>query len=339
MKSLNNLLFVLFLFLSFQTLAQSEHIYSAEGKIMLNSSLYFENCINLYLIDGKKRDATAICRCQIETINGRFTNKQYKNYTKGRMIDLDGLMQSDPSVMLKLSQCITSIGKSALIKVENDISGYINECKSNLRSYADSVGLAEKNLEDYCKCRASLIADNNYSDKTLEKLSNSNSHLYYYFESECGDFLEKETKQVPNFYEIEGPAFDTLSFYNIRGMSYLNVKLSVFDDLFWMLDTGASDLLINLEMEETLTENNVLNTQNFRGVRDYELANGSIERCRTYLVDDVKIGDYNLKNVSVSVTDKGKKILIGRSLLNKFGTVTLDNNLNKIYLSKFNSRQ
>lgn len=338
MKSLNNLLLGLCLFLSSHTFAQSEFIYSVEGKIMLNSSLYFDSCINLYLIDGKKRDATSICRCQIETINRRFTNKQYKNYTKDRMINLDGLMQSDSSVMLKLRECITSTGKSTLIKVENDITGYINECKSNLRSYADSVGLTENKLEDYCKCRAALVTDNNYSDKTLEKLSNSNSHLFYYFESECGKFLENETKQVLNHPQIEGPAFDTLSFYNIRGMSYLNVKLSVFEDLFWMLDTGASDLLINLEMEETLKEKNVLNDQNYTGVRDYELANGTIERCRTYLVDDVKIGNYTLKNVGISVADKGKKILIGRSLLNKFGTVTLDNNSNKIYLSKFNSR-
>ena len=50
------------------------------------------------------------------------------------------------------------------------------------------------------------------------------------------------------------------------------------------------------------------------------------------------IGFYR-KEFEIPDADKGKKILIGRSLLNKFGTVTLDNNLNKIYLSKFNSRQ
>jgi predicted aspartyl protease len=93
--------------------------------------------------------------------------------------------------------------------------------------------------------------------------------------------------------------------------------------------------LINLEMEGILKKQGVLNDQNFQGIHNYELANGSIEKCRKYLINDVKIGNYTVNNVEVSVSENGKKILIGRSLLNKFGTFTLDNHANKLYLSKF----
>ncbi|HLO45977.1 MAG TPA: retroviral-like aspartic protease family protein [Leadbetterella sp.] len=334
MKLPKILFFVTLLFFVRSSFGQSEYIYSTEGDIILKSRDFFANCLNSYLIDGKNTDATTICRCQIETINRAFTNKQVKKFTKNRFIDLNGLIETNEAILKKLGECISTSGNSVLIQVENQHGSFLGNCKANLKSLSDSLKLSGKNLDDYCNCRANLIREYNYTDKDLEKLSNSNTDLYYIFESECGRFLEKDYYKPLPILQIDGPNSDTLSFISIKGMSYLNVRLSVFDDLYWLLDTGASDLLINKEMEEILKGNGTLGEDNYEGIKDYELANGTIEKCRTYMANNVKIGNYTLNNVGISVSDNGKKILIGRSLLNKFGTITLDNNKNKIYLTK-----
>lgn len=315
-------------------LSQSEFIYSTEGEIISNSRTFFNNCINSYKIDGKLGDAPAICRCQLENINRKFTNKQFKNFTKNGLIDLSGLIETNIKVKQKIDECLTKTGKTVLVQTENHTGRFIKACVDNMKSVADSLGLSEQKLVEYCTCRANLISNNNYSDENLEKLSSVNSEIYYVFQSSCGKYLEKEEYRKYGIQNIVGPSADTISFINLRGMSYLNVKLSVFDDLYWLLDTGASDLLINLEMEEILKANGVLNDENFTGIRDYELANGTKEKCRSYVGDNIRIGDFTLNNVSISVSETGQKILVGRSLLNKFSTITLDNKLNKIYLTK-----
>ncbi len=314
--------------------AQSEYIYSIEGDMISDSRTFFNRCINSYKIDGKWGDAPAICRCQLENINRKFTNKQFKNFTKDGLIDLNGLIETNTRVKQKIHECLTETGKTVLVQTENHTSRFVKTCVENMKSLADSLKLSEQKIVEYCNCRANLISDNNYTDQNLEKLSNVNSEIYYVFQSSCGKYLEKEEYRRFGIQNIVGPSADTILFINFRGMSYLNIKLSVFDDLYWLLDTGASDLLINLEMEEILKANGVLNDENFTGIRDYELANGTNEKCRSYVGDNIRIGDFTLNNVSISVSETGKKILVGRSLLNKFSTITLDNKLNKIYLTK-----
>ena len=59
-----------------------------------------------------------------------------------------------------------------------------------------------------------------------------------------------------------------------------------------------------------------------------------IDTCRKYRISGVRVGKFTLDNVVVAVTDKGKKVIAGRSLLNKFTNWIIDNKSNTLVLTK-----
>lgn len=120
---------------------------------------------------------------------------------------------------------------------------------------------------------------------------------------------------------------------SMNGMSF--VKLTIGSNIqVWMLDSGASDLLINKETEDLLKKEEILNTSNYLGITEYEMANGTIDSCRKYRVNGIKIGHYNVDNVIIAVSDKGRQLLVGKSLLNKFSSWIIDNKNRVLLLTK-----
>jgi predicted aspartyl protease len=116
-------------------------------------------------------------------------------------------------------------------------------------------------------------------------------------------------------------------------MTYVKIKIGSMIQV-WLLDTGASDLLIGTELESALKKENIINESNYLGTGEYELANGMIDTCRRYKVNNVQIGDFIIDNVLLAVTEKGKRIIVGKALLNKFRKWSLNNEENKLVLSK-----
>jgi len=119
----------------------------------------------------------------------------------------------------------------------------------------------------------------------------------------------------------------------MNGMTFLKIKTGSLVQ-FWLFDTGATDLLINSEMEQQLKKENILLQENYLGTGEYEMANGVIDTCRKYKIDNIRIGKYAVNNVTVAVTDKGKKIIVGKSLLNKFSSWMINNKEELLILTK-----
>lgn len=133
--------------------------------------------------------------------------------------------------------------------------------------------------------------------------------------------------------DIDGPASDSIRILNFNGMTYARLKIGN-DVLFWLFDTGANDLLITREMEEQLKKENILTQKNYLGTGEYEMANSSVDTCRKYIIQNVSIGKFQVNNVTIAVSDKAKKIIMGRSLLNKFREWVLDNKNSVLILTK-----
>ena len=170
----------------------------------------------------------------------------------------------------------------------------------------------------------------------METLSDPNSLLFYEMIYKCGDpFLMKEefTKNWNQNSEkdINGPAEDTIKTLSLNGMTYVKMKVGSMVKI-WLFDTGASDLLINRDMEEALKKENALSQSNYIGTGEYEMANGMIDTCRKYMINNLQIGKFSVDNIVVAITDKGKRIIVGKALLNKFSKWILNNEENKLIL-------
>lgn len=93
-----------------------------------------------------------------------------------------------------------------------------------------------------------------------------------------------------------------------------------------IFDTGASDVSISKVEADFMLKNNYLSKDDIRGKQYYQTADGGISEGTVITLKEVRIGDAVLHNVNASVVKSQKApLLLGESVLRKFGTFTVDN--------------
>ncbi len=96
--------------------------------------------------------------------------------------------------------------------------------------------------------------------------------------------------------------------------------------LSMIFDTGASDVTISKVEADFMLKNNYLSKDDIKGKKYYQIADGGITEGTIVTLKEVKIGDAILHNVDASVVKNQKApLLLGESVLQKFGTFTVDN--------------
>jgi predicted aspartyl protease len=176
------------------------------------------------------------------------------------------------------------------------------------------------------------------SDDEFLKINDPNSVFFFEVMYKCGnpflDTLERTNNWNENAVkDVTGPTMDTVKILTLNGMTYVKLKVGSFVQ-FWLFDTGASDLLITDDMETELKKEHVVTDSNYLGTGEYEMANGMIDICRKYIINNVRIGRFYLNNILIAVSDKAKRVIVGKGLMNKFKSWTLDNKENTLILNK-----
>jgi predicted aspartyl protease len=102
------------------------------------------------------------------------------------------------------------------------------------------------------------------------------------------------------------------------------VRINDTITLPFLLDTGASDLVIPADVALTLIRAGALASGDFIGRSRYLLANGSEDVSDLVVLREVKVGEHVVRNVTASISPPRGEPLLGQSFLSKFGAVTLD---------------
>jgi aspartyl protease family protein len=101
--------------------------------------------------------------------------------------------------------------------------------------------------------------------------------------------------------------------------------------MFFIFDTGASDITISLTEAIFLYKQGTLTDDDFLGTQQYQIADGSISEGTIINLKTVKIGNRILTNVQAAVVhNMGAPLLFGQSALAQFGKVTIDYNRGEI---------
>lgn len=119
------------------------------------------------------------------------------------------------------------------------------------------------------------------------------------------------------------------------GGAYLvPVRINQTITLPFILDTGAEDLVIPVDVALTLMRAGALTRSDFIGKARYTMANGSEAVQDRVVIHEVQVGDHRATDVVASVSDVAGSPLLGESFLSKFGTVTIDYNRLLVILSR-----
>jgi aspartyl protease family protein len=94
----------------------------------------------------------------------------------------------------------------------------------------------------------------------------------------------------------------------------------------FIFDTGASIISISQTEANYLYKQGTLTQDDFIGTQDFIDANGDISQGLLITLDKVQIGNRTLRNIEASIVNNTKApLLLGQSVLGKFGSFTIDN--------------
>jgi clan AA aspartic protease (TIGR02281 family) len=181
----------------------------------------------------------------------------------------------------------------------------------------------------------------NGEKSTAEKINNALVYLINLAKEKGYDIKEDEEYDPfasNNFnkkqFEIYGRKDKgSVQLKNQNGVYYINVSISNITKKF-ILDTGASDVLISKEYERELIQKGFLKKEHYITDGLYRIADGSIIKCRRLLIPKLEIGGFIISNVKASVVDYGNTMLLGQSVLNKFSSWNIDNLTKTLELRK-----
>jgi predicted aspartyl protease len=93
----------------------------------------------------------------------------------------------------------------------------------------------------------------------------------------------------------------------------------------FVVDSGASDVSIPLDVVRKLVKLGQLTSDDFIGTAVYTLADGSTLPSPTFRIHSMKIGDKMVRNLTGNVSPSGADPLLGQSFLSRFKTWSIDN--------------
>ena len=104
-------------------------------------------------------------------------------------------------------------------------------------------------------------------------------------------------------------------------------------NLNMLFDTGASDVTISSVEANFMLKNDYLSSSDVKGRKYYQIANGDLTEGTVVTLKEVKVGDAVLRNVDASVVKSQKApLLLGQSVMERFGTITIDNINSKLVI-------
>jgi len=143
------------------------------------------------------------------------------------------------------------------------------------------------------------------------------------------------TATVPPFERGQlGSTTDEVSIEKRGGTYRVPVRINDTITLPFLLDTGASDLVIPTDVVLTLIRADALTSSDFVGKSHYRLADGSEAVSDVVVLREAQVGEHVVRNVMASISPAQGEPLLGQSFLSKFGAVTLDYDRRVLVLSR-----
>lgn len=135
------------------------------------------------------------------------------------------------------------------------------------------------------------------------------------------DFSIEQPDQQP----VSSPAPDEIRLSKDRGIYTVPVLVNRTISLNFVLDSGASDILIPPSLIKKLVTSRTVSEDDFIGNAVYRLADGSTIRGPRFFLRELIVGNQIIRNVQAGLSSDNSPLLLGQSFLSNFKTWTVDN--------------
>ena len=265
----------------------------------------------LYLKQGKKELADADFRAVVEkdTVLSDGSCRQYALHFLGRdkealewQDSLAAKLHDDPGTYYDQGCLYSRMGRTE--DAVKAIKTALERGYNNFRHIADDDDLDPiRNIPEFVSLVEKYKADHL---AFVERLRRE-------LRTESADSLDSGTITEVAFKRHQGGTFEIPC--EVNGLP-----------LQMLFDTGASSVTLSSVEANFMLKNDYLSAKDLGGKEYYRIADGGITEGTLVTLRQVKIGDFVLKNVKASVvTSQKAPLLLGQSVMERFGTITIDN--------------
>ena len=120
---------------------------------------------------------------------------------------------------------------------------------------------------------------------------------------------------------------------NDGGVYVVPVRINGVITLDFIVDSGASDVVIPADVAMTLIRTGTISNADYIGNTEYMLADGSTAKSDRFTLRELKVGELTLSNVTASIGSIKSTPLLGQSFLSKLGSWSIDNNRHVLRLT------
>jgi clan AA aspartic protease (TIGR02281 family) len=153
-----------------------------------------------------------------------------------------------------------------------------------------------------------------------------------------GNALERDAMaaRTPEGYgssgEVQGA--EDVPLKNDSGIYTVPVRINGAITLDFIVDSGASDVVLPPDVVLTLARARTISPDDFIGDSEYRLADGSTLKSARFIIRELDVGDLTITNVTASVSGSvNAELLLGESFLSRFGSWAIDNDRHVLRLS------
>ena len=222
------------------------------------------------------------------------------------------------------------------IAIKSCIQGFDDIPKEELDF--EEVIFTDDIKEEFCSCASDKILSKGYTFNQLSKADNENSDAFNEVILPClSQVLQLNKDSYENSF-VEGNVYgggnsSRVPLVDYLGMGYkLKINLGGVERYF-LLDTGATDIIIDRDTERELLLSGVLTRDSYGGKSEYQMANNEIVEAQIAKVKKIVIGDYTVTDVKIAIFDNGA-LLCGISFLDRFKKWEIDKKSNSLILYK-----
>lgn len=336
---MTNYFSILFLSLFLATNVSGQIILTKDGMPLGERSDFISVCtkqakMEMMNISGMEVNTEQYCSCVCDNLMPTLTSLEITQALEnGNLLDL---FSSDKN-MVTLMECINPnmvLGDDFKMNISEQTEAerkiIVKGCVFDILSDDTNEGIWNKeSAEQYCNCAMNRLAENGYTYLDLQELSNEDSESFNEIILPCVSdaLLGTQDSIFSNYYNVSDIGGNLLSskvpLTDYMGKGF-KLKISIGGVVkYYLLDTGASDLIINSDLERELLLDGQLKRENYLGTNTFTLANNETVEAEMVQMDTIKIGDYTLSNVVVAIIKEGS-LLCGVGLLSKFSKWEID---------------
>lgn len=116
------------------------------------------------------------------------------------------------------------------------------------------------------------------------------------------------------------------------GIYKINININNSVNLDFVLDSGASVVLIPEDVFSVLVRNGTISKEDILGYKTFTIADGTSSKKPVFKIKSLTIGTITVNNIEATIGEKNSDLLLGQSFIQKFKSIKIDNASNQLII-------